>query len=106
GSRARVPRPAGRAEVNAALIERVDGHGVAQHIHVAVLLRQALREGLPLTAAGPAAVYAQLAVGWKMLGVALDGHDVDSVRLVRVNIDNEAEIGGQVAADFLPRITG
>src|SRR3712207_7950428 len=39
------------AEVHAARVERVDGHGVAQDIDVAVLLRQALRQRLPLVAA-------------------------------------------------------
>ena len=33
---------AGRAEVDAARIERIDGHRVAQHVHVAVALRQTL----------------------------------------------------------------
>src|SRR6266478_6870513 len=31
---------AGGAEIDAAFIERVDGHGVAQHVHVTVVLRQ------------------------------------------------------------------
>ena len=38
---------AGRAEVDAALVERVNRHRVAQHVHVAIALRQALRERLP-----------------------------------------------------------
>ena len=54
---------AGGAEVDAASIERVDGHGVAQHVHVAVALRQAFGQRLPLVAAGAAAIDAQLAVG-------------------------------------------
>ena len=41
-----------------------------------------------------------------MLSVALDGHDVNGFRLVRVNVDREAEIGGQISADFLPGIAG
>ena len=53
---------AGGAEINAALIERIDRHGVAQHVDVAVALRQAFGERLPLVAAGAAAVDAQLAV--------------------------------------------
>ena len=51
---------AGRAEVDAALVERVDGHGVAQDVDVAVLLREALGQRLPLVAAAAAAVDAQL----------------------------------------------
>ena len=41
-----------------------------------------------------------------MLGVALDGHDVDGFGLVRVDVDGEAEVGGQVAADFVPGVAG
>ena len=43
---------AGSAEVDAAVVERVDGHGVAQDVDVAVLLRQALGQWLPLVASG------------------------------------------------------
>ena len=102
----RVHLAAGGAEIDAALIERVDRHRVAQHVHVAVLLRQAFGERLPLVAAGAAAVDAQLAVGRIVLGVALDGNDVDGFRLVRVNVDDEAEVGRQVAADFVPVVAG
>ena len=94
---------AGRAEIDAARVERIDGHRVAQHVHVAIALRQALRQRLPLVAAGAAAVDAQLALRRIMLRVALDRHDVDRLRLVRVNVDGEAEVGRQVAADFVPR---
>src|SRR5436305_1831056 len=45
---------------------------------------------------------AQVALGHEVLGVALDGNDVDRVRLVRVHVDDEAEVGRQVAADLLP----
>ena len=54
---------AGGAEIDAAIIERVDGHRVAQDIHVAVLLRQTFGERFPLVAAGAAAIDAQLAIG-------------------------------------------
>src|SRR5206468_1718735 len=63
GVRREVHLPAGGAEVHAALVERVDGHRVAQHVDVAVALRQAFREPLPLVAAGAAAVHAQLPLG-------------------------------------------
>ena len=39
-----------------------------------------------------------------MLGIALDGHDVNRLRLVRVNVNREAEIRRQIAADFVPLI--
>ena len=102
----RVHLPAGGAEINAAGIERIDGHGVAQHVHVAIALRQALGERLPFVSAGAAAVDAQLSFERKMLRVALDRDDVNGFRLVRVNVDHEAEIGGQVAADLAPRVAG
>ena len=41
-----------------------------------------------------------------MFRVAFDRHDVDGLRLVRVDLDREAEVGGQVAADFVPRLAG
>src|SRR3954469_24304439 len=53
---------AGGAEVDAALVHSVDGHGVAQHIHEAVTLRQTPGERLPLIAADAAAEDTQLAV--------------------------------------------
>ena len=49
------------AEIDAALVESIHGHRVAQHVHVAVFLRQALGERFPLIAAGSAAEHAQLA---------------------------------------------
>ena len=76
----RVDLAAGGAEINAAGIERVDGHGVAQHVHVAVALRQAVGERLPVVAAGAAAVDAQLSFGRIVLGIALDRHDIDRSR--------------------------
>src|SRR5688500_20049438 len=61
----------------------------AQHVDEAVLLGQAVRERLPLVAPGLAAVDAQLAVRREVLRVALDRHDVDRLRLVRVDVDRE-----------------
>src|SRR5439155_15684004 len=46
-------------------------------------------ESLPLVPARPAAVHAQLSLGRIVLRVALDGDDIDGVRLVRVNVDHE-----------------
>src|SRR5262249_37830457 len=81
----------GRPEVDPARVERVDGHRVAEHVDVAVALRQPSCERLPLVATGPAAVHAQLAVGRIVLGVALDRDDVDRLGLVRVHVDRESE---------------
>ena len=78
---------AGGAEVNAARIERVDRHRVAQHVDVAVGLGQALCERLPLVAARPAAIDLQLAVKRIVLRIALDRDDVNGFRLMRVNVD-------------------
>ena len=46
---------AGGAEVDAAVVECIDGHGIAEDVDVAVFLREAVGEGLPLVAAGAAA---------------------------------------------------
>src|SRR6267378_5307453 len=96
--------PAAGAEIYATFVERVDGHGIAQHVDVAVLLRQAFGQRLPLVAAGAAAEYTQLAIWNKVFRVALDGNDIDGFRLVRVHVNHESEIGRQVSADFSPVI--
>ncbi len=87
-------------------VERVDGHGVAQDVDVAVLLGEAVGERLPLVAAGAAAEDAELAIEGEVLGVALDGDDVDGFGLVGVDVDDEAEVGGQIAADLVPVVAG
>src|SRR5208282_6834690 len=75
----RIDLPAARPEVNAALIKRIDSHRVPQHVDVAVALRQALGQWLPLVSAGAAAEDAQFAIRDKVLRVALDGDDVDGL---------------------------
>src|SRR6202035_5958513 len=87
GVRRGVDLAAGRAEVDPAGIQRVDGHRVTQDVDVAVLLRQALGQRLPLVAAGPAAVHPQLPFGRVVLGVAGDRDHVHRVGLVRVDVD-------------------
>ena len=41
-----------------------------------------------------------------MFGIALDGNDVDGFRFVRVNVNREAEVGRQIAADLAPLFAG
>ena len=96
--------PAGGAEIDAAGIEGIDGHRIAQHVDVAIALRQAVGQRLPLVSTAAAAVDAQLAVGRIVLRVALDRHNVDGLRLVRVHVDRKAEVARQVAADFAPHL--
>ena len=96
--------PARGAEIDAAFFQRVDGHGVAQHVDVAIFLRQALGQRLPFVSTGAAAIHTQLSFMHVMLAVALDGNDVNSFRFVRVDVDDEAEVGGQIAADFFPAV--
>ena len=84
----------------------VHGHRVAQHVHVAILLRQALRERFPFVAASPAAIHAQFAVRRIMQRIARDGHDENRFRLVRVNINRKTEIRRQIAADLAPLLAG
>src|SRR5580700_6000361 len=106
GVRGSVDLAAGGAEVDAAFIERVDGHSVAQYVDVTVALRETFGEFLPFVPAGAAAIDAEFAVEGEMLAVAFDGDDVNRFRLVGVNVDDEAEIGRQVAADFRPGVAG
>ncbi len=91
-------------KVNATGIQLVDGHGIAQHIDVTVLLRQAVRQRLPVVSSAAAAVDTQSSLQGKMFRITLDRHDINGIRFMRMHIDNEAEIGGQIAADLLPRI--
>src|SRR5258707_8961976 len=63
------------AEVDAAGIERVYRHGVAEDVDVAIALREALGERFPLVAAGLAAVDAKFAIGNEVFAVAFDGRD-------------------------------
>src|SRR5205809_8065867 len=60
------------SEVDATGIERIDRHGVAQHIYVAIPLRQTFGEFFPFVTAAAAAIDAQFAIGREMFGVALD----------------------------------
>src|SRR5207342_2412831 len=94
------------AEVYAAGIKLVHRHGVAQHVDIAIALRETVGESLPLVASGTTAVDAQFSFRRVMFRVALDGHDVDGFRLVRVDVDDKAEVRGQVAADFVPVVAG
>src|SRR6476469_624495 len=103
-ARGGVDLPAGGAEIDAARIERIDRHGVAQHVHVTVVLGQAVGERLPLLPAGAAAVHPEPPVGRIVLGVALDRHHVDRLGLVGVHVDGESEVARQVAAHLSPRL--
>src|SRR5581483_7852765 len=62
---------AARAEIDTARVERVDRHRVAQHVDIAVALRQPLGHRLPLVAAALAAENAELPVEREMLRIAL-----------------------------------
>src|SRR6266496_4684184 len=70
------------------------------------ILRQTFGERFPFVAACAAAIHAQPSARRIMLGIALDRHDIDRFRLVRVHVDRKSEIGWQISADLLPRITG
>src|SRR5262249_43739438 len=101
-----VSPPAGSAKIDAALVERIDRHRVAQNIDVAVALRQTLGKRLPLVPTRPAAVYAQLAVRGIVFPVALDRDDVDRLGLMGMDVDYKSEVGRQVSADLPPRVAG
>jgi hypothetical protein len=57
------------AEVDAAVIEGIDCHRVAEDIYIAVLLRKTLGEWLPFMATDLAAVDLELTVERKVFGV-------------------------------------
>src|SRR3954463_3600295 len=95
----------GGAEVDAAGIERVNGHRIAEHVNVAILLREAVGEGFPLVAAGATPIDAELTIEREMLAIALNGDDVDGFGFVGVDVDDETEVSGKVAAYFMPGIS-
>src|SRR6266481_3292489 len=84
--------PAGGSEIDATRLQRVNGHRVAQHVDVAVLLRQTPGERFPFISARATAIYAQLSVGRKMFRIAFNRDDIDCLRLVRVNLNGEAKV--------------
>src|SRR5258708_17242457 len=104
--RGRIYMATASAKLHAAGIERVDRHRVAKDVDVAIARRKALGERFPLVAAGLAAINAELALGNEVFAVALDRRDVDRFRLVGVHINHEAEIGGEIATDFVPAVAG
>jgi hypothetical protein len=82
------------AEVHPTRVQRVHRHGIPQHVDIAVLLRQAPGQCLPFLSAGPAPVHAQLPVGWVVLRIALDGNNIDGVRLMGVYFNGKPEVAG------------
>src|SRR3981081_611744 len=70
------------AEINPALVERINRHGIAQHVHVTIFLRQSFCERLPLVSAASAAEDAQLAFVHKVFRVALDRDYVNRLRFM------------------------
>src|SRR5208337_205609 len=61
-------------------------------------------ERLPLISARAAAINPQLSLGRIVFAVALDGDDVNGLRLMGVDVDHEPEVGGQIPADLVPRV--
>ncbi len=94
-----------RTEVDTALVQRIRSHGIAQDVHITILLRQALGQRLPLVATCATAIDAQLAFVNVMLRVALDRYHVNGFRFMRMHFDRKPEVSVQVAADVGPEIT-
>src|SRR5690606_32346330 len=61
---------AGGTEIDSARVEGVDRHRIAQHVDIAMALRQPVRERLPFVASCAASIYPQLTIGRIMFGVA------------------------------------
>src|SRR5687767_13720639 len=90
------------AEVDAARIERINGHAVAQHMHITVRLWQYFTSVFPLVAAGATAINSQTPIGWDMLRITFDRHYVNRLRFVRVDITRKAKIAVHLATDLMP----
>jgi len=68
-----------------------------QHVHVAVFLREAFGESLPLVAAAAAAEDAQACPFVHVVfRIALDGNNVNRLRLVCVHVDGETKSVGRL----------
>src|SRR5690606_14044876 len=93
---------AGGAEVHPAGGQVVHIHGLAQHAHVGMGLRQACGQGLPAVAAvgGAENPHAPLRHGPHV--VAGDRQDIDDVGVGRFGDDGIAEVAGQPGGDFHP----
>src|SRR6516164_8884837 len=89
-------------EVDTAVVESVNGHGISEDVDVTVLLREALRERFPFVATGLAAVDPQLSFRNVVETVAGNWNDIDGFRFVGVDINHKAEVAGEIAADLVP----
>ena len=69
-------------------------------------MRQAFGERLPLISAAATTIDTQLAFRHEVFRIALDGHNIDRVGFVCVNVDYEAKVSGDVPAHFFPGIAG
>src|SRR5690606_31817173 len=94
------------SEIDSARVEGVDRHRIAQHVDIAMALRQTVRERLPFVASCAASIYPQLSIRRIMFGVAFYGDDVYRFRFVGMYIDDKSKVGGKVAADLAPGFTG
>jgi hypothetical protein len=81
-------------------------HPVAQHGEVALLLllRRAARQPAPGLAPILAAPHGGRAAGTGS-GRGIQGYDVHRVRIVRVDDDGEAEVGGEALGNRPPRVS-
>src|ERR1700758_1172262 len=93
---------AGGSEIDATLIESVDRHRIPQNVHIAVALGQTLCQRFPLISATPASIHPQLAIRHVVLGIALDGNDINRLWFVRVNVNDKPKICWKIAADLAP----
>src|SRR5690606_32004490 len=94
------------SEIDSARVEGVDRHRIAQHVDIAIALRQTYRQRVPFVASVAASIVPQLTIGRIMFGVAFYGDDVYRFRYVGMYIDDKSKVGGKVAADLAPGFTG
>lgn len=79
-------------------------HPVAQNGEVALLLRRAAQQPAPGLAPVLAAPHGGRAAGTGARR-GIEGYDVHRVRIVRVDDDGEAEVGGEALGDRPPRVS-
>ena len=88
--------PSRRSGIHATGIEAVDGHRISQVDHLPFRLGKDIRERLALLAPALTAIDAQLALGRKVLRVALDRYCVDPLGLMGMDRDRKANVAGQI----------
>src|SRR5262249_51268150 len=90
------------SKINSCRIERVGRHCIAENRFVGEFLRQTARKWLPGCSAVARAIDAKAAVTGAAELVGLDGDDVRTIGIARMNDNGESKIGRDAVGDVLP----